>query len=57
MSMMFGYILNTIGNIMDEMSAKQQLWKRERESVNRFIKKRKIPDKLKDRVVSYLEYL
>jgi hypothetical protein len=42
---------------MDEMSAKQQLWKRERESVNRFIKKRKIPVKLKDRVVSYLEYL
>jgi hypothetical protein len=57
MALVFGYMLNTIGDIMDDIGRQKKLLKLERERVNRFMNYRKIPDRLKERVVSYLEYL
>jgi hypothetical protein len=57
MSGVFGYILNTIAMILEDINRKEKLLKLERERLNRFMKKRKINLKLRERVTSYLEYL
>lgn len=38
----FGYALNTIGNILDDINRKNSLFKAERVRINRFIKKNNI---------------
>jgi hypothetical protein len=53
----FGYMLNTIGMILEDISKKENQIKMERERVGRFFRKRNINHSLRERVTSYLEYL
>lgn len=53
----FGYGLNTIGNILNDINRKNSQFKAERVRINRFIKKNNITAKLKERIQLYIDYL
>ncbi|KRX05237.1 hypothetical protein PPERSA_06871 [Pseudocohnilembus persalinus] len=56
MTGVYGYVLNTIGIILNEKNKKKQDYKKQREMLIRFFKKRKFPEKLKERITLYLEF-
>lgn len=56
MTGIFGYMLNTIGNIVTDLNKKSKEHKNDRYTANRFFNKRKIPEKLRERIILYLEF-
>lgn len=57
MTGIFGYVLNTIGMILEDLERKSKIYKQEREMTNRFMKKRMIPQAMRERITLYQEYL
>lgn len=57
LTVIFAYILNTIGMILENLEKKSKKFKQEREMTNRFLKKRLIPPNIKERVALYLDYV
>lgn len=52
-----GYVINTIGTILDEIEKKNKKYRLEREMTNRFLRRRQISEKLRVRVSLYLDYI
>lgn len=46
----FGYSLNTINTALEEINRKSNKFKKERDTINLYLKKHKISNKLKTRV-------
>ncbi|KRX04286.1 Cyclic nucleotide-binding protein [Pseudocohnilembus persalinus] len=52
-----GYVISTIGQILDNIEKKNKKYRLERERTFRFLNKKEIPEKLKERVTLYLDYV
>ncbi|KRW99020.1 Zinc finger, CCHC-type [Pseudocohnilembus persalinus] len=57
MTGIFGYVLNTIGMILSDIEKKTQQSKLDRQMLNRYMKKKKLPEKLKEKLSLYLDYI
>lgn len=53
----FGYTLNLIGTIINDITKKSKEYNNERRVMNRFFKKKNIPEKLRERITLYLEFM
>ncbi|KRX00745.1 Cyclic nucleotide-binding protein [Pseudocohnilembus persalinus] len=53
----FGYALNTIGMILQEVNKKKKQYNSQRQRVNRFFVQRKIPQQLRQRITLYLDFV
>lgn len=53
MTGIFGYVLNTIGMILEDLERKSKIYKQERGMTNRFMKKRQLPQPMRERITLY----
>jgi flagellar biosynthesis/type III secretory pathway ATPase len=53
----FGFVLNSIGQILDQKNQKKRQFNNDMETINRFMRKRKISEEIRVEVREYMENL
>lgn len=56
-TVIFGYIINTIGNILEKIQEKNSKFEKEKQIINRFFLKHQTNIALRTRVEKYIEYI